>query len=166
MKNRGTVATSVVSAVALVSLGATPLTALAVQDTPDGQAAQNETCLVTESASSDKAVAPTHVEGTFTFNQNEITSNQDIVSVFAKAAATLCQATPDYYAQEVAKKITICAHGAPVLESTVHELTEGNENDGFILACACASNAPGGGAAVNAEVQGVPLAAIAAAVNG
>ncbi|MEC4295895.1 hypothetical protein [Adlercreutzia shanghongiae] len=165
MKNQGKVAASVVSAVALVGLGATPLTALAAPEAPSDHAAQAAMLSAAETTSTNDTAAVARVEGTFSFNQNEVTSTHEIAGVFTKAAATLCQATPDYFAQEIADKITVCVHGTPALEATMQELSSEDGDKGFVMACACASNAPGGGAAVNAEVQGIPLATIVEMLN-
>ena len=45
---------------------------------------------------------------------------------------------------------------------TAHEgeLAEAEDAGTFIMGCSCAMNAPGGGATVNAEVQGVALATL------
>ena len=46
-------------------------------------------------------------------------------------------------------------------EATVDEMAEGKGAKTLVMACACASNVPGGGAIANAEVSGVSLEAIA-----
>lgn len=49
-------------------------------------------------------------------------------------------------------------------EATVEELAEQTDVENLVVGCACSSNVPGGGAIVNAEVSGIPIAAVAAMV--
>ena len=96
----------------------------------------------------------------------QVTSNETIASVFAKAAATLCQTTADGYGVYTAQAIKVSVAGLPTMEATVAEMAEEEGADSYVLGCSCASNAPGGGAIANAEVSGVslaPLMAMAAA---
>ena len=79
------------------------------------------------------------VRGAFAFDQTTTVATASIVEVFNKAAATLCSAT-----------------------ATVDELSDEEGAQSYIIGCACATNAPGGGAIVNADVQGVPFASIVA----
>ncbi len=81
------------------------------------------------------------VVGQFSYDQGVVTSNETIASVFAKAAATLCQAT--------------------AMEATVAEMAEEEGADSYMIGCSCASNLPGGGAIANAEVSGISLASLA-----
>ena len=106
------------------------------------------------------AQAAQKVEGVFSFSQDAVTCNQDIASIFQKAAATLCQTMPDYDAMAAPEAIEVSGPQAS-FAATVEGL--GDEGAaGAIMGCACATNVPGGGAIANAEVQGVALAAIAA----
>ena len=89
-----------------------------------------------------------------------VTSNETIASVFAKAAATLCQTTADGYGVYTAQAIKVSVAGLPTMEATVAEMAEEEGADSYVLGCSCASNAPGGGAIANAEVSGVSLASL------
>lgn len=103
------------------------------------------------------------VQGTFSFDQATVTSNEAIANVFQRAAATLCQTLPDYGVSVVEQGMDAIKVAGPdgSFVATVDELSDG-EDFGTIMGCACATNAPGGGAIANAEVQGVALTAIAA----
>lgn len=120
---------------------------------------------VTEQTS-ETAVAETagiqQVEGQFSYDQGVVTSNATISSVFAKAAATLCQATADGYGVYTAQAIKVSVAGLPTMEATVAEMAEDEGAESYMLGCSCASNAPGGGAIANAEVSGVSLASLMA----
>lgn len=102
------------------------------------------------------------VEGTFSYDQGVVTSNAEISSVFARAAATLCQAVEIESMVSVAGPLTIAVNGAPVAEATVADLSDDEGTDSYVIGCACASNVAGGGAVANAEVSGVTLASLAA----
>lgn len=110
---------------------------------------------VAEDAAATTAVRA--VEGQFSYDQGTVTSNETISSVFAKAAATLCdgahEPTPGVIGQAI--KVT-CATGC-AFEATVADMAEEEGADSYLIGCSCASNAPGGGAIANAEVSGVTL---------
>ena len=109
-----------------------------------------------------EATGVQRVEGQFSYDQGVVTSNETIASVFAKAAATLCQATADGYGVYTAQAIKVSVAGLPTMEATVAEMAEEEGADSYVLGCSCASNAPGGGAIANAEVSGVSLASLMA----
>ena len=106
----------------------------------------------TEASAAAEATGVQRVEGQFSYDQGVVTSNETIASVFAKAAATLCQATADGYGVYTAQAIKV----------SVAEMAEEEGADSYVLGCSCASNAPGGGAIANAEVSGVSLASLMA----
>ena len=107
-----------------------------------------------------EATGVQRVEGQFSYDQGVVTSNETIASVFAKAAATLCQTTADGYGVYTAQAIKVSVAGLPTMEATVAEMAEEEGADSYVLGCSCASNAPGGGAIANAEVSGVSLASL------
>ena len=128
----------------------TPMAALALgADAPTVPA--QEATAEQDAAIAEQGVAAARVEGTFAFSQDALTSNGDIASLFRKAAATLCEGLPVYDAD------TVC-------EATIEELTEQTDVENLVIGCACSSNMPGGGAIANAEVSGIPVAAVAALV--
>ena len=116
----------------------------------------------TEASVAAEATGVQRVEGQFSYDQGVVTSNETIASVFAKAAATLCQATADGYGVYTAQAIKVSVAGSPAMEATVAEMAEDEGADSYVLGCSCASNAPGGGAIANAEVSGVSLASLMA----
>lgn len=112
------------------------------------------------------AVQVRAVEGDFAFDQVALTPTAGISAVFAKAATALCAGLPDY--------ALTCACGAPimvagpdgvVMQATVADLADGAEGS-LVMGCACATNAAGGGAIMNAQVSGASLASVLAAVIG
>lgn len=102
------------------------------------------------------------VEGQFSYDQGAVTSNAEISSVFAKAAATLCDGAHEPAPGVIAQAIKVtCATGG-CLEATVADLAGEEGADSYVIGCSCASNAPGGGAIANAEVSGITVATLMA----
>lgn len=151
----GKKAGAILGAVALASVGAAgvaPLMAQAETPVADAQAA--------ETAHADSAAARAH--GSFAFDQTTISSTESITTMFGKAAATLCGGLPNYGVNAVARAIAVSGDVDAAFEATVSEMAEKAEARELIMACACASNIPGGGAIINAEVSGITLESIAA----
>lgn len=148
---------SALSAVALISGGATVAMA-APADAPEAQPAA--VAEAAQEAGSGDILKARAVEGTFSFDQGALTANESIAGVFAKAAAVLCTAMPAYEAQAAAGAIEVSAQGGTSFEATVDEMAAEEGAESYTMACACSTNAPGGGAIANAEVDGVSLATI------
>lgn len=71
-------------------------------------------------ASSDYLLtAPSTVQGTFSFSQDQLTSTSSL-GVFNKAAAALCAALPEYATQSASMAIAVAENGTYV--GTVDEL--------------------------------------------
>lgn len=149
------------------AMAALPAEAVAqgVPDAPDAAAAfaQDAAELGLEGAVAASSTSVREVQGEFSYDQATVTSNDAIANVFQKAAATLCQTMPEYGVTVAKEGMGIIEVSGPdgSLSATVDELVDG-EDFGAIMGCACATNAPGGGAIANAEVEGVALATIAA----
>ena len=99
----------------------------------------------------------TTVRGIFTFDQDKTLSSGQIRSVFASAVNALCAPTLEARHYEGARSIDVLVEGAQTMKATVEGMSRQGDNGVFIMGCACASNPAGGGAAVNAEVQGVSV---------
>lgn len=102
------------------------------------------------------------VQGSFSFDQNTVTSSADIANVFNKAAATLCASLPKYGVAQAAQTIAVSTGGEYGFTAQMGELSGSKGAESSIIGCSCASNVPGGGAIANAEVEGVTLASLAA----
>ena len=99
------------------------------------------------------------VTGQFAYDQNVTTASDSIRDVFAMAAATLCASVPDYGATSLGQAIDVRGPHSYALSPS--RASEDADNDGFLLACSCATNVAGGGAIANAHVQGVTVASVA-----
>lgn len=115
----------------------------------------------TEARAAESAVVQ-RVEGQFSYDQGVVTPNAELSSVFTKAAATLCQTPEEESAGVIAETIKVTLAGAELMEATVADMAESEGASSYTIGCACASNAPGGGAVANAEVSGVSIASLAA----
>lgn len=149
------------------AMAALPAEAVAegVPNGPDAAAAfaQDAAELGLEGAVEASSTSLQEVQGEFSYDQATVTPNDAMASVFQKAAATLCQTMPEYGVSAAKEGMGIIEVSGPdgSFSATVDELADG-EDFGAIVGCACATNAPGGGAIANAEVEGVALTAIAA----
>lgn len=143
------------SAVALISGGAT----VAAAAPADANVPESGIEAVSEVGASD-VVKTRAVEGIFSFDQGAVTSTGSIAGTFAKAAAALCAAMPAYEAAAAAQAIEVSRDGETAFEATVNDMAESEGAESYTMACACSTNAPGGGAIANAEVEGVSLATI------
>lgn len=108
--------------------------------------------------------APVKVEGTFGFSQDAVTSNKTFSEVFMRAVASACASMPEYEVQGNLD-LSVSVDGNQKIEATVGELAEEQGVAGALMACACASNIPGGGAVANAGASGVSLESVAQAVG-
>lgn len=142
-------ALGVVSALPSIDAGAEESQALAIEQEQIAQEATRTT----------KAA---NVEGVFSFDQNAVTPNGKISSVFVKAAVALCQSTPHYLANLANGAISITGTSGDSFKTTISNLAAEKDPQTSIMACSCSSNVAGGGAVANAEVSGVALATIAA----
>lgn len=108
---------------------------------------------------SDKAASVARVEGSFSFDQDAVSSNESLRQVFAKAAAALCEGLPVY---ELTSDGSILVSGpGGFMEATVADMAEEDGSSAYVIGCACSSNGAGGGAIANAEVSGVALESVA-----
>ncbi|NBJ65848.1 hypothetical protein [Adlercreutzia caecimuris] len=144
------------SAVALISGGAT----VAVAAPTDAANVPVAAIEAASEAGTGDVVKASAVEGAFSFDQNAITGNETFSSMFAKAAAVLCNGLPVYEAQAAQAAIEVNGVDGSSFTATVDEMAEANGAESYTMACACSTNTPGGGAIANAEVEGVSLATI------
>lgn len=120
-----------------------------------------ESAAVAEAAEAQNNLQATKaVEGEFSFTQNKVTG----MDVFAKAAAAVCAAVPDYAMTCTCPQISIQSNESELV-ATVQELMTDENIESHIMGCACSSNVAGGGAIGNAEVSGVSLASLAAMMD-
>lgn len=113
------------AASSLILLGSAALAAApAVMDITADASPAAATQQATEASAAAEATGVQRVEGQFSYDQGVVTSNETIASVFAKAAATLCQTTADGYGVYTAQAIKVSVAGLPTMEATVAEMAE------------------------------------------
>lgn len=149
---------ALLSAAALISGGAVSVAAAApAQQDTQTTLEQNE---VVSANVEERAV-----EGTFGYTQDVVSSTQQISCIFCKAAATLCAGLPQYSAQMISPSLVVSANGVSI-EANVADMAADDDATSYVMACACATNAAGGGAVANADVSGVSLASVLGYVAG
>lgn len=141
---------AVTGAASVVPAVAQPVAA----DAPDAAVA-----VADASAKTVAAKAPV-VSGDFAFAQDVITPNDTIGTVFAKAAATLCQCATQEAATCCASAIAVGGDVTSAYSATVADMAAGDASTRVIMGCSCATNVAGGGAIANAEAEGVTLESV------
>lgn len=148
-------AAATVGCLVLAASGMAATVPAAAQEPPSQTVAQTS---ASQSAHAGKA-ALASVAGTFAFDQEAVSSNRTISSVFGKAASVLCASLPRYALDGQGRAICVSSPGAS-FGTALEDLAESGTTN-ITVGCSCASNGTGGGAAINANVSGVPLALLA-----
>lgn len=158
MKSKTKRVVGTAASLALVSGAA--LVAVPVAQTAAPNVGGQEVMATYEEQAASPLVKIADVEGTFSYNQSTLTSAETISKVFNKAAAALCQSLPGYEARSAGTTFSVNgnAESGYVVEQVDSE--KGDAVSKFVMACVCATNMAGGGAAVNVEAEGVPLSSI------
>ncbi len=162
MKNKAQVLGAIVGAAALATSGtafAAPLINDAAQANDNANAAA-ETQTEASAYAAD-LVQVSDVQGEFSFNQNAVTPNGQIATMFATAVSSMCSAMPDYITASVNWNVSVTNNGQEVINATVDEMAEKEGATSYVMACSCASNLAGGGAIANAEVSGITIESLA-----
>lgn len=106
-------------------------------------------------------VGTERLEGSFTYNQDVVSSSAQIRGIFCKAAATLCASLPQYGTTTCGSMLVSGPNG-PVFDGVLGQGDSDDSASSHIIGCSCATNAAGGGAIVNANVSGTAVATLAA----
>lgn len=146
---------AVVGSVAL--LGSAAVAVLPVVMETGSSAPEAATEITQNTSGYSDLVKVSDVQGEFAFDQNKVTPNADIAGVFNKAASALCASLPNYNVATADKTIHVGGDVSNEFTATIDEMADSKGSQSYIMACACASNMPGGGAIANAEVEGVAL---------
>lgn len=148
------VATAAACSVMLVGTGAA-LAAPQVVAAPQGVAGVVQSCGECTAG----IVGVSSVEGSFAFTQDSITPTGKISEAFVKSAARLCTVTSAALAASGQVSVSD-DNGSMTMAQAAAAVEEGT----YILACACSSNLAGGGIVANAQVKGVPVSQLVAAL--
>lgn len=109
----------------------------------------------TQSVASSQTVQVPNVSGEFSYDQNTLSTNEQISGTFNKAAASICNTASSYGIAEMQQPISVTGMVGHTMLATVEDLASSAGAAAFTLACACATNLAGGGAIANAEVEGI-----------
>lgn len=148
---------AVIGAVALAGSGLALVAAPALADATSSSVASQQ---VAQAGVASNDVAAMSERGFFSFDQNKVSANAHIAEIFTKASAVLCDSLPNYEVNTPGQTISVTGTVDTSFDATVSDMAEEGETSEMIMACACASNVPAGGAIVNAEVSGVTLESI------
>lgn len=154
MKKSVQVAGSLVGAGMMVVAGASAAIAVPV----DQADAANVEAVSQEALCTDATVESVAVEGSFAYTQDTVTDSASIAGAFRTATNAVCSSLPNYGA--IFAAIAVSNGSGDSFEANVEELSE-ECGESHIMGCSCASNVAGGGAIINAEVTGVPVASLA-----
>lgn len=103
-------------------------------------------------------VSVANVQGAFSYNQDEITPNDKIRSMFYKATTSMCSTLVGYDYGDINNwSVEVGGDVRNPVSATLGELAQSDNAEQKVMTCACSSNQAGGGAIINAEVTGVPL---------
>lgn len=156
---------AVVSLAMLGSIGFTAgvqaINAQPVADDVANAAAEENGATAQESA----LMTVSQVNGTFSYDQNVLSSNEDITNIFNKAAASMCSTGTSYGVSGEQQPISISGLVGNTISATVDDMASSAGAVAYTLACACATNIAGGGAMANALVEGVSFESIMEAAN-
>lgn len=151
----GTAAGVTLLAPGAIAFGETVDTAL-----PDASNATWSHVEGTSATAESPVVSVPNVSGGFSYQQSAVTPNWKIAEVFQKATSALCNATSEFTVTAAADwSLTVSGDVERAYTATLGELAADDEQT-TLMGCSCAANTPGGAALINAEVTGVPLAAI------
>lgn len=148
---------SLAAATLLASGAGTALAAdYPVTDTADVEAT-TATSSVDDATAIQRASNPRPVEGTFTWDQSTITSNERISQMFSKAVAHLCGSVADLAQDNPLQwRLAVSGDVANAFTATVDEMAaEDSVQD--TMSCTCGANPTDGGATITAEVKGIPV---------
>lgn len=152
------IAASALAASALLAASSTALAAPAASVPADSPV---PAASATQQAQAD-LTAVAHVQGSFSFSQDEATPNQTIKQVFQKTSAALCNVTAAQRSFVDAFLISVGGDVPAPFEATVSQLVEEQGATVQLMGCSCTSNTAGGWAIANARVSGVSIEAVAA----
>lgn len=144
------------SGLMVASMGATGAAAFADTAAPEAAPEAAEFSLAEAVASTARQVA--EVQGTFSFTQADVSSDEEIARA-VDASAYLCGGKGAEATDVAAEDWTIAVQGA--VESpyamTVAELQADPDVQQVLMGCSCAANPAGGSASFNAHVTGVAM---------
>lgn len=106
-------------------------------------------------------VQPDEVQGTFSFTQNALSTNEEIAGTFRKTTAVLCS-SPYYEVSDLSSwDIEVSGDVATPYAVSLADLAQ-ESGQTSVMTCACSNNGAGGAAIINAQVSGVKVTELAA----
>lgn len=148
---------SLAAATLLASGAGTALAADYPTASNEAATASSTAAAETAAATANQTMAPKPVEGTFSWDQSTITSNERISQMFSKAVAHLCGSVADFAQDNPLQwRLAVSGDVANAFSATVDEMAaEDSVKD--TMSCTCGANPTDGGATITAEVKGIPV---------
>ena len=148
LKSKGRAAAGALASLTMIaSMSAVPALAVAPGDGADGNAAADPQAEVGENAAVAGAVKVARAEGVFSYDQEAVTPNETIRTMFQKAVRVVCGAGIAFASENDA------------YTASVGDLA-GDESVQQKMTCTCGGNPAGGRAIVTANVKGIPIESI------
>lgn len=160
LKAKGRAAAGVLASVTMIaSMSAAP--ALAAQPADGAAGADDAREVAGENAAATKMVKA-RAEGTFSYDQDTVTPNATIRTLFQKAVRAICGAgIPVASENPLGWQITVSGAVDDAYTASVGELADDTAVQQK-MTCTCGGNPAGGRAIVTADVKGVPVEAMLA----
>lgn len=154
MKQTVTKLVGAAAATALVAPGIALAATAPVAVTPDDANAAWTRVEASGSHAGEGAVSVAQVSGVFACTQDALSPTAAISGVFMKAANVLCQSMAQATVVAGDSGAYVVSHDG----ASVSVTAEQGDQQTQIMGCACATNAPGGAAVMNAQVTGTTVA--------
>ena len=151
-------AVAVTSSVLLLGAGSLAAAPILANAAPDMAAASSN--ISTDSPNSKDQTRG--INGSFSYSQAVVSSNESIANVFSKAAASLCISLPAYAASMTPGVSVNFGPAGEHFSASIGEMADESDADTMLMGCACVGNTAGGGAIMNANVSGVSVASLIA----
>lgn len=161
LKSKGRAAAGTLASLTMIaSMSAVPALAVAPGDGADGNAAADPQAEVGENAAVAGAVKVARAEGVFSYDQEAVTPNETIRTMFQKAVRVVCGAGIALASENPLDwQLTVSGAVNDAYTASVGDLA-GDESVQQKMTCTCGGNPAGGRAIVTANVKGIPVESI------
>ena len=161
LKSKGRAAAGALASLTMIaSMSAVPALAVAPGDGADGNAAADPQAEVGENAAVAGAVKVARAEGVFSYDQEAVTPNETIRTMFQKAVRVVCGAGIALASENPLDwQLTVSGAVNDAYTASVGDLA-GDESVQQKMTCTCGGNPAGGRAIVTANVKGIPVESI------
>ena len=160
LKSKGRAAAGALASLTMIaSMSAVPALAVAPGDGADGNAAADPQAEVGENAAVAGAVKVARAEGVFSYDQEAVTPNETIRTMFQKAVRVVCGAGIAFASENPLDwQLTVSGAVNDAYTASVGDLA-GDESVQQKMTCTCGGNPAGGRAVLSYEINEEALTA-------